>query len=250
MSAPVIVASGISKVYAIHRNRTHSVKERFLGLFSSRHRMQTEDFWALRDVSLSITAGEAVGLVGHNGSGKSTLLKLIAGIHRPTAGRLLVRRGMRISSMIELGVGFHAELTGRENVYLSASVHGLSREEVDGMFQSVAEYADIGAFLEEPIKNYSSGMVVRLAFAVAIHLESEVLLLDEIFAVGDADFQDKCKRTMQQRLADGKTLVFVSHSPEAIRTMCQRVCVLNHGQLVFDGEVDAGLEHYRSIGRG
>lgn len=244
---PVIVAEHVSKRFALRVNRTGSLKERFLGVFHSRHRMETLDFWALDDVSLTIGAGEAVGLVGRNGSGKSTLLKLIAGVHRPTSGRLLVRRDARIGSLIQLGVGFHPELTGRENVYMNGSIYGLSREAVDAIYDDVVAYAEIGPFLEQPIKNYSSGMVVRLAFAVAAHLDPDILLLDEIFAVGDAEFREKCMITMREFLTRGKTLVFVSHSDEAVRAMCRRVCVLSHGRLVYDGGVDEGLATYERV---
>lgn len=240
----VIRAESVSKRFYLHHNRTGSLKERFLGLFHDQHRMETQEFWALRDVSLQIAAGESVGLVGRNGSGKSTLLKLIAGIYRPTKGRLLVRRDARIGSMIELGVGFHPELTGRENVYLNASIYGLERVDVDAIYGAVVDYAEIGPFMDEPIKNYSSGMVVRLAFAIAVHLDADVLLLDEIFAVGDADFQRKCERTMRQFLEQGKTVLFVSHAAASVRQICRRVCVLSHGRLIFDGDVDAGLAMY------
>jgi ABC-type polysaccharide/polyol phosphate transport system ATPase subunit len=242
-----IVAEGVSKRFYLHRNRTHSLKERFLGLFHDRHRSKLTEFWALRHVSLTISAGESVGLVGRNGSGKSTLLKLIAGIHTPTEGRLLARRGARIGSMIELGVGFHPELTGRDNVYLNASVYGLTRVHVDRLYSSIVDYAGIGPFLDEPIKNYSSGMVVRLAFAVAAHLDPDVLLLDEIIAVGDADFQQRCLQTMREFVAEGRTMVFVSHSPMAVRQMCSRVCVLDQGRLLFDGNVDEGLARYEEV---
>ncbi len=176
-------------------------------------RQSIEEFWALRDVSLRIEHGEALGLVGRNGSGKSTLLKLIAGIHRPTSGRLLVARNARISSMIELGVGFHPELTGRENVFLSASIHGLSRIEIESIYDAVVEYSGLEHFIDVPIKNYSSGMYMRLGFAIAANLEPDILLLDEIFAVGDADFQQRCTATVQRFMAEGKTIIFVSHAP-------------------------------------
>ncbi len=240
----VILAEGVSKRFYLHHNRTGSLKERFLGLFHDRHRMRVSEFWALRDVSLVISTGQCVGLVGRNGSGKSTLLKLIAGIYRPTGGRLLVRRDARIGSLIELGVGFHPELTGRENVYLNASIYGLQRVEVDAIYDSVVDYAEIGQFMDEPLKNYSSGMVVRLAFAVAVHLDADVLLLDEIFAVGDAQFQRKCVRTMESFIERGKTIVFVSHAAESIRRMCRRVIVLSQGRLLYDGGVDDGLAAY------
>jgi ABC-2 type transport system ATP-binding protein len=240
----VIVAEQVSKRFDIHHNRAYALKTRLLGMVYKRYRPRIEDFWALRDVSLTVGRGEAVGLVGRNGSGKSTLLKLIAGIHRPTSGRVLVRRGAKIGTMIELGVGFHPELSGRENVYLNASVYGLSRADVDSVYDAVVDYSEIEQFIDEPIKNYSSGMVMRLAFAVAAHLDPEVLLLDEIFAVGDEAFQAKCRQTMRQFIDQGRTVVFVSHSADAVAQVCSRVCVLSGGRKVFDGGTDEGLAFY------
>jgi ABC-2 type transport system ATP-binding protein len=248
MSEPLIIAERVSKRFAIHHNFAPSLKERFLGIFHARHRVSTEDFWALREVDLHVARGESVGLVGRNGSGKSTLLKLIAGIYRPSEGRMLIRRGARIGTMIELGVGFHPELSGRENVYLNASVYGLTRPEVDAIYDAVVDYAELSQFIDEPIKNYSSGMVVRLAFAVAAHLDPEVLLLDEIFAVGDAPFQEKCKKTMLGFLERGRTILFVSHSAPTVADMCRRVCVLDHGVKIFDGPTDEGLAVYHGLG--
>jgi len=248
MTDTVIRAEQVSKRFFIHRNYSPTIKERALGLVYERHRMVSTDFWALRDVTLEVRRGEAVGLVGRNGSGKSTLLRLIAGIHRPTAGRMLVRSGTRIGTMIELGVGFHAELSGRDNVYLNASVYGLTRVEVDRIYDAVVEYAELAAFIHEPIKNYSSGMVVRLAFAVAAHLDADVLLLDEIFAVGDIAFQAKCRRTIRRFIDDGRTILFVSHAAAAVAEVCSRVCVLDAGRLVFDGPTEEGLGVYDAFG--
>ena len=244
----VIVAEQVSKRFDIHHNRAYALKTRMLGMIYKRYRPRVEDFWALRDVSLTVGRGEAVGLVGRNGSGKSTLLKLIAGIHRPTSGRVLVRRGATISTMIELGVGFHPELSGRENVYLNASVYGLSRADVDRIDDAVVDYSEIAQFIDEPIKNYSSGMVMRLGFAVAAHLDPEVLLLDEIFAVGDEAFQAKCRQTMMQFIDRGRTVVFVSHSAESVQQICTRVCVLSDGRKVFDGDTAEGLALYHEMG--
>jgi ABC-2 type transport system ATP-binding protein len=243
----VIVAEQVSKRFDIHHNRAYALKTRMLGMVYKRYRPRIEDFWALREVSLTIGRGEAVGLVGRNGSGKSTLLKLIAGIHRPTSGRVLVRRGAKIGTMIELGVGFHPDLSGRENVYLNASVYGLSRADVDRIYDAVVDYSEIAQFIDEPIKNYSSGMVMRLAFAVAAHLDPEVLLLDEIFAVGDEAFQAKCRQTMMQFIDKGRTVVFVSHSAESVSQICSRVCVLNQGRKVYDGPTDEGLACYHEV---
>jgi ABC-2 type transport system ATP-binding protein len=243
----LIRAERVSKRFLLHHNYAPSIKARVIGAVHRRQRQISEDFWALRDVDLVVSRGESVGLVGRNGSGKSTLLKLIAGIYRPTSGRLLVRRDVRIGTMIELGVGFNVELSGRDNVYLNASVYGLARAEVDRIYDAVVDYAELEPFMDEPIKNYSSGMIVRLAFAVAAHLDPEVLLLDEIFAVGDAPFQEKCRKTMQQFVGQGRTILFVSHTAQSVQEMCGRVCVLNHGVKVFDGETAEGLAVYDNL---
>jgi ABC-type polysaccharide/polyol phosphate transport system ATPase subunit len=245
---PVIVVERVSKRFLLHHNRAFSLKARLLAAAVPKLRQRVEDFWALRDVDLRIHKGEAVGLVGRNGSGKSTLLKTMAGLHRPTSGRVLVRRGITIGTMIELGVGFHPELTGRENVYLSASIYALTRVQVDRIYEAVVDFSEIGNFIDEPIKNYSSGMMMRLAFSLAAHMEPEVLLLDEIFAVGDEGFQQKCRRMMQKFVDGGRTLVFVSHSPQQVQDMCNRVCVLSQGRKVFDGAVDEGLDLYHQMG--
>jgi ABC-type polysaccharide/polyol phosphate transport system ATPase subunit len=216
-------------------------------LLHKKKRESVEEFWALKNVSIGIEHGEAIGLVGRNGSGKSTLLKLIAGIHRPTSGRVLVARGARISSMIELGIGFHPELTGRENVVLSASIHGLTKAKTERIFDAVVEYSGLAHFIDVPIKNYSSGMYMRLGFAIAANLDPDILLLDEIFAVGDADFQERCTDTINRFMAEGKTVVFVSHAPASIRSICRRVCVLEQGELMFDGAVDEGLAFYEHL---
>jgi ABC-type polysaccharide/polyol phosphate transport system ATPase subunit len=206
---PVIDAQSVSKRFLLRHNASVELKVRFLGLLHPHRRQSIEEFWALKGVSLRIERGEALGLVGRNGSGKSTFLKLIAGTHRPTSGRLLVARRTRISSMIELGVGFHPELTGRENVVLSASIHGLTRADIDRIYDAVVEYSGLEHFMDVPIKNYSSGMYMRLGFAIAANLDPDILLLDEIFAVGDADFQERCIETVKRFMAEGKTIVFV-----------------------------------------
>jgi ABC-2 type transport system ATP-binding protein/lipopolysaccharide transport system ATP-binding protein len=243
----VIDVQSVSKNFLLRHNASAELKVRFLGLLHPAKRQSIEEFWALRNVSLSIERGEALGLVGRNGSGKSTLLKLIAGIYRPTTGRLLVERGVRISSMIELGVGFHPELTGRENVFLSAAIYGLSAIDIERMYEAVVAYSGLEHFIDVPIKNYSSGMHMRLGFAIAANLNPDILLLDEIFAVGDADFQQRCIATVEHFLAEGKTIIFVSHAASAVRSICRRVCVLEQGELIFDGAVDAGLEVYEGV---
>ncbi len=244
---PAIIAEDLSKRFLLRHNRAGELKVRFLGLFHKHKRETIEEFWALRGVSASIAHGESVAIVGRNGSGKSTFLKLVAGLHRPTSGRLLMARHARIGTMIELGVGFHPELTGQENVLLNTSIHGLSRAQTEAIYAAIVEYSGLEHFMDVPIKNYSSGMHMRLGFAIAANLDPDILLLDEVFAVGDADFQDRCKRTVADFQDRGKTILFVSHSPEAVRSICSRVLVLEHGHLVFDGDVDEGLAFYAQL---
>jgi ABC-type polysaccharide/polyol phosphate transport system ATPase subunit/SAM-dependent methyltransferase len=241
----VIEARDVSKRFFLSHNP--ELKVRVLGLFGGLPRQRVEEFWALKSVSLAIAEGESVGLIGRNGSGKSTLLKVIAGIHRPSGGHLLVAGGTRISSMIELGTGFHPELTGEENVMMNTSIHGLSRAEALAVYEDIVAYSGLRHFMDVPIKNYSSGMHMRLGFAIAANMSPDVLLLDEIFAVGDADFQRQCMATLESFQAQGKTLVFVSHSSAAVHAMCRRACLLDHGRLLYDGPVDEGLAEYRRV---
>jgi ABC-type polysaccharide/polyol phosphate transport system ATPase subunit len=244
---PVIQAQGVTKQFTLRHNRTGELKSRFLSLLHPTRRERREAFLALKGIDLTIGRGEALGLVGRNGSGKSTFMKLVAGIHRPTGGRLLVAAGARIGSMIELGIGFHGELTGEENVYINTSIHGLSRDETDAIYDSVVEFSGLRHFMDVPIKNYSSGMHMRLGFAIAAQLDPDIMLLDEIFAVGDEDFQKQCIRTLQRFIDEGRTILFVSHSAAAVRTVCSRVAVLDDGRLSFDGDVEGGLSHYREL---
>jgi ABC-type polysaccharide/polyol phosphate transport system ATPase subunit/SAM-dependent methyltransferase len=242
----VIEARNVSKQFVLRHN-AGEIKVRALAMFGAAARARREEFWALRGVSLRIADGESLALVGRNGSGKSTFLKLVAGIHRPTGGQLLIRRGVHIASMIELGTGFHPELTGQENVLLNASIHGLSRAEALAAYDSVVSYSGLQHFMDVPIKNYSSGMHMRLGFAIAANLDPQILLLDEIFAVGDEEFQRQCMATLQAFLAAGRTIIFVSHSSAAVQAICRRVCVLEAGELKYDGDVDAGLVEYRRL---
>lgn len=245
---PVVVRiDQVSKRFVLRHNEARSIKERFLALTDSSRREFTEDLWALRNVSLTIRAGESVAFVGRNGSGKSTLLRLIAGIDLPTHGQVLIRRQARVVTMIELGIGFHGELSARENVYLNAAVHGLTRAEIDAIYPAIVEYSGLGNFMDQAVKNFSSGMHMRLGFAVAVNLQPDVLLLDEVFAVGDADFQRRCLKTMEAFRARGGTLVFVSHSPDAVKQICDRACVLDSGALVFDGPAEEGLREYSAL---
>ena len=243
----VLESRNLSKRFFLRHNPASELKVRLLSLFDPSRRQRVEEFWALTSVSLNIRQGESVGLIGRNGSGKSTFLKVIAGIHRPTTGKLLVARGVRIGSMIELGTGFHPELTGQENVMLNASIHGLSRVEALDIYAQVVSYSGLQHFMDVPIKNYSSGMHVRLGFAIAATLDPDVLLLDEIFAVGDEDFQKQYVSTIKAFETKGKTIVFVSHSPTAIQAICDRACLLDRGRLLYDGTVDGGLTEYRRL---
>jgi ABC-2 type transport system ATP-binding protein len=247
MRDTLIRVDGASRRFVVRRHAPASIKEGVIGAARTRRPVADAQFWALRDVSLSVGRGESVGLVGPNGSGKSTLLKLVAGIHRPTTGRILVRPGLRVGTMIELGVGFHPELSGRANVYLNASVYGLSRADVDRRYDAIVEYAGLADFMDERVGHFSSGMVVRLAFAVVAHLDADVLLLDEVYAVGDLAFQEKCRATLQGMLARERAIVFVSHQAAAVAALCGRVCVLDHGRLIFDGATADGLAAYRDL---
>jgi ABC-2 type transport system ATP-binding protein len=244
---PMIVARGVSRRFALAHNRTHELKQHVINLLQRRPSVQVEEFWALRNVSATIGRGDVVGVLGRNGSGKSTFLKVVAGLLRPTSGQLLVRRGARIGTMIELGVGFHPLLTGHENVRLNASIHGLSRREIDELYPRVVAYSGLEHFMDVALQTYSSGMQMRLAFAIAASSDPDILLLDEVFAVGDAAFQQQCADTVRERCARGKTVLFVSHSPHAVRALCHRLIVLEHGSLVFDGSVEEGLAFYGEL---
>ncbi|MEI6666616.1 MAG: ABC transporter ATP-binding protein [Acidobacteriota bacterium] len=242
-----IVAQDLSKRFLLRHNEAAELKVRFLALFHENKRESIEEFWAVRELSVSIARGETVGLVGRNGSGKSTFLKLVAGIYRPTSGHLFVPRDARIGTMIELGVGFENELSGRENVFLSASIHGLSRAETASIYPAIVKYSGLEHFMDVPIKNYSSGMHMRIGFAISANLDPDILLLDEIFAVGDADFQQQCVQTIADFKRRGKTILFVSHEPKSVREICDRVLVLDRGRILFDGAVEDGLACYEDL---
>jgi ABC-2 type transport system ATP-binding protein len=242
-----IQIQSVSKAFVIRHNKTASLKSNFIGLFYKRFREEKEVLWALRDVSLDIFCGETFGLIGRNGSGKSTLLKVIAGIYPPTKGKVELPNGSRMGTMIELGVGFHPELTGRENIFLGASIHGLSRKEIEAIYSDVVKFSELDEFMDTPVKNYSSGMYARLGFALAVNLKPDVLLVDEVLAVGDEPFQQKCKEQIDNFRAQGKTIVFVSHSAEDVKNICDRACVLDHGQLLFLGKPAEAIERYHQL---
>jgi ABC-2 type transport system ATP-binding protein len=238
----VVTLENVSKRFVVRKDS--SLKERVvtLGRTGRRHK---EDFWALSDLSLDIYGGSTIGLIGHNGSGKSTLLKVIGGILQPTSGS--ARQRGRIAALLELGAGFHPDLTGRENVFLNASVLGLSSEETESQFDAILEFSGISAFIDTQVKFYSSGMYVRLAFAVAVHTDPDILLVDEVLAVGDEQFQKKCLDKIKEFQAEGRTIIIVSHALDQIESLCDRVVLLNRGQMVFDGVPVTAIERFREL---
>jgi ABC-type polysaccharide/polyol phosphate transport system ATPase subunit len=214
-------------------------------VFVSRGRSTAREAQALRDVSLSVEPGGAVGLVGRNGSGKTTLLRLVSGIIKPTSGR--IEASGRIASLLELGAGFHPEFTGRENVYLNGSIHGLSRARVREVMDEIVAFAELEKFIDLPVRTYSSGMYMRLGFSVAAHIQSDVLLLDEVFAVGDEQFQRKCFGKIAEFKNRGGTILFVSHDAQAVERLCDRAVLLRQGQVAFDGSTREAIAAYRRL---
>src|SRR6266516_3959872 len=236
MADAVISARGVGKRFLIHHQRATSLKERFL----QTRRSKAEEFWALRDIDLEIGTGETVGLIGPNGSGKSTLLKVLAGILAPTTGTVRVRG--RIASLLELGAGFNGELTGRENIYLNASILGLTRREINRNFDSIVEFSGLEQFIDNQVKHYSSGQYVRLGFAIAVHVEPDVLL-----AVGDEAFQAKCLAKIAEFQERGCTILFVTHALDLVPRLCNRGLVLDHGRVLHDGDALEAAERLRSL---
>ena len=230
----------ISKRFRVFREKPTSLKQRLLTAHS-----RAEDFWALREISLDVREGSTFGLIGHNGSGKTTLLKCIAGILRPTSGTIH-QRG-RLAALLELGAGFHPELTGRENVYLNASFLGLSRKETDAAYEGIVDFAELEEFMDNQVKFYSSGMLVRLGFAVAVHVEPDVLLIDEVLAVGDEAFQRKCLDRVRTFQREGRTIVLVTHALDTVREICDRAAMLHHGRLHALGAPDDVVREMRYV---
>ena len=242
MGDAVITFENVSKEFKLSNLAVRSLQEMFVNLFNKEARGKRQ-FWALRNVSFSIDAGETVGIVGVNGSGKSTILKLISRIIDPTHGVISISG--RLSALLELGAGFHPDLTGRENIYLNGSILGLDRKAMRRKLDSIISFADIGDFIDVPIRNYSSGMQVRLGFSVAVHVEPQIMLVDEVLAVGDYSFQVKCLDRIHQMQQDGVTILFVSHDFEAVERLCTRVIWLESGTLQAQGEVSEILEQMR-----
>ncbi|MBI3940139.1 MAG: ABC transporter ATP-binding protein [Acidobacteria bacterium] len=238
---PAISLQHVSKKYRVYRRPS----DKLLELLTLKRRSFHESFWALRDISLQVEPGRTVGVIGANGSGKSTLLQLVAGILRPTEGVLSVQG--KVAALLELGAGFNPNFTGRENVYMNASILGLQKSEVDERFATIEDFASIGEFIEQPVKTYSSGMFMRLAFAVAINVDPEVLLVDEALSVGDIVFQHRCMHRIDQLRRAGKTILFVSHDLQAVTRFCDRTVLLDHGRIVEEGEPYAVVQKYLEI---
>lgn len=238
MTTPAIRVRAVSKRFTLHTEKRNSLKER---LVRGRGRVGG-DFWALQDVSFEVPRGTTFGLVGHNGSGKSTMLKLLAGVHRPTSGSIITDG--RISALLELGAGFHGELTGRENIYLNASILGLSRKEIDASVDRIIDFSGIGDFIESPVKVYSSGMYVRLGFSIAVAVDPEIFIVDEIIAVGDEEFQRKCFDHLFELRKRGTTIVLVSHALSLVQDLCDSAVWLDHGTVKSVGESRGVVQSY------
>ena len=238
-SHTAISVEGAAKHFRLRH--THSLKESLV--WAAQRRPRHDDFLALAPLDLEISRGESVALMGGNGSGKSTLLKLVAGVMAPDSGRVRVRG--RLAGLLEVGAGFHPDLTGRENVHLNAAILGMGRARVAERFDAIVEFADIGPFLDTQVRFYSSGMFLRLAFAVAVHTDPDVFLVDEILAVGDEAFRDKCLGRIERLADEGRTLVVVSHDLPLMERLCSRGVVLEAGRVVFDGPVAQAVEHLR-----
>jgi ABC-2 type transport system ATP-binding protein/lipopolysaccharide transport system ATP-binding protein len=236
---PAIIVEHVSKEFILRHNRAMGLKTRFLALFHQGRRERREHFLALDNVSFTVEQGEAIGLLGHNGSGKSTLLQIIAGILQPSKGRVIANG--RVAPLIQLGVGFNAELTGYENIFLNASLYGYLNRDIKKRVKDIIDFSELGHFIDTPLKNYSSGMQMRLGFSVAVHLQPDILLADEILAVGDQAFQDKCHARIAEMRRQGMTLVLVSHSQEQINRFCNSYIRLDKGTVTIFSQTAPSL---------
>lgn len=240
---PRIHLKNVVQNYRVIRERPDSLREAFTRLFRGRSGVRV--FTALNAINADIYEGEVLGLIGRNGSGKSTLLKLIAGVYQPTAGAVEVHGS--VAALIELGAGFHHDLTGRENIVLNGLLLGLSRQEILAREEQIVQFAELGEFIDSPVKQYSSGMFMRLAFAIATEIDPDILLIDEVLAVGDAEFQVKCSARIEEFRRRGKTIVLVTHDRDAVRRLCSRVLLLDHGQVISDSTPEVGLASYEEL---
>jgi len=236
---------GVSKRYRIRQEAGTDTEPHSLLYKLKTLRRRAQDFWAVRDVSFEVKRGEALGIIGHNGAGKSTILKLLSNITAPTSGEITING--RLAALIEVGSGFHPDLTGRENVYLSGSILGMRRREIAAKLDSIVDFAGISQFIDTPVKRYSSGMYVRLGFSIAAHLDPDILLLDEVLAVGDAAFQAKCINRIKELEQAGTTIVFISHDLKSVERLCNRVILMEHGQIAATGVPSEVIRHYAPI---
>jgi lipopolysaccharide transport system ATP-binding protein len=247
MTAPFAVeATGLGKAFRLARRpATGALLDKAAGVLSlSRRRDEARDrwVWAVRDVDLQVERGTIVGIIGRNGSGKTTLLKLLARVTAPTEGSALVRG--RVAALLQVGAGFHPQLTGRDNIALSGAILGMSRSEVQDRFEGIVAFSEVGRYLDQPVKNYSSGMYARLAFSVAAFMPAEIMLIDEVLAVGDADFQAKAQAHMKETLKDGRTVIYVGHGLDIVRELCSSALVLDNGRVAFRGEAGDAVDWY------
>ncbi|WP_035462279.1 ABC transporter ATP-binding protein [Alicyclobacillus macrosporangiidus] len=236
-----IEVSHVSKKFKIYREKSHSIKE----LLLRKKRNVYEEYWALKDISFNVTCGTTVGIIGRNGSGKSTMLKIVAKILYPDAGVVHVRG--RVSALLELGAGFQPDYTGRENIYLNGSILGLTKKEIDSHVDEIIEFSELGRFIDTPVRNYSSGMYMRLAFAIAVTTNPDILIIDEVLAVGDEQFQKKCFDKLHEFKRQGKSILFVSHSDSLVEKFCDEVILLHNGQLLDRGKPKEVFTTYRAI---
>lgn len=241
----IISIRELGKRFTIGGRREDTLRDHLAALFRRRQRTKDDSFWALNGVSFDVAAGEVVGIIGRNGAGKSTLLKILAQISEPTTGEVRIRG--RVASLLEVGTGFHSELTGRENIFLSGAILGMSRAEIRRKFEEIVVFSEVEAFLDTPVKHYSSGMQMKLAFAVAAHLDPEILLVDEVLAVGDGAFQKKCLGKMGEVTGQGRTVLFVSHSMAAMQSLCRRVVWLEKGRVRRDGDAGEVIADYLHV---
>lgn len=245
MSTTVVSIKDVKKQFRLPHEREDSLKLKILSSLRKNHRSGYDEYKALRGVNLDIKKGEFVGILGRNGAGKSTLLKIIAEIYQPTTGSVEVKG--RLVPFIELGVGFNPNLSGRDNVYLNGAMLGFDRNEIDNMYDSIVDFAELHKFMDQKLKNYSSGMKVRLAFSMAIRADADILLLDEVLAVGDAAFRKKCDEYFESLKEHKKTIILVTHNMSAVRKYCTRAVLINKGKVVFDGKPDDAAEEYQNL---
>ena len=233
---PSIIVEHVQKTFLLRH--THSFKETFIAKIKKKK--TSSSFQALQDITFTIDQGESVAILGYNGSGKSTLLKLIAGVLEPDQGKILTRG--RVAGLIEVGAGFHPELSGRENIYLNAAILGMNKAQIDARFDDIVAFSEIADFIDSEVKHYSSGMFLRLAFSVAIHVDLDILLVDEILAVGDAPCREKCRKKIRELVGEGKTMVVVSHDTKTVKDLCDRGIVIKKGVKIFDGPVAEAVD--------